>query len=302
MSEKVPLPPFLKRFKDAKTGHTCVYPSRLTVEHFESALRYEAEPNDVFVCAFAKSGTTWMQYIVWLIIHQGRDWPEGRSLRDCVPMLEFDGHEKTRAAAGADGLPRIVKTHFERHLVPYHEDAKYVYVARNPKDVVVSYLFHVRGFDSYGAPDAQIEDMFEAFVHGQVEFGNHTEHVAAWYAARDHHNVHFVLYEELKRDPEGEIVKLANFLGQQYSNALMDNGKEILKLVVQKSSFASMSKAPNSKWVNSERKGTKFVRKGAVGDHKNHLSEEQAKVIDRVMKEKGAKLGIGHLWQSSVAQ
>ena len=50
--------------------------------------------------------------------------------------------------------------------------------------------------------------------------------------------------------------------------------------------------------VNGKRVGTEFVRKGVVGDHQNHLSEEQIRILDDVVKNKGGALGIGHLWDN----
>lgn len=301
--EEIPLPEIFVRLHDEQSGHTCVYPRSFNQSHFESAMRYKADPTDVFVCAFAKSGTTWTQYIVWLILHGGTDLPDDRPMAKCIPMLEFDGCDVVKATRNTDGVPRIVKTHFEWALVPKGA-AKYVYCARNPWDVVVSYLFHIRGFESYSAPDLTIEQLFPTFAHAHVEFGNHTSHVADWYrASRDPANdIHFFLYENMKRDPEGEILKIARHLGDEYHEALTRDDRKLLRHVIEKSSFGSMSSAPNKKWVQSERKGTNFVRKGVVGDYKNHLSEEQIKVLKRVMEEDGEKLGIGHLWKNKLME
>ena len=249
--KRIPLPRSLQRLTDMKTGLECVYPKHLyTVDNFSSALQYKADPSDVFVCSFSKSGTTWLQYIVWLIIHHGQDLPESKGLSEVIPMLEFDGCDVTKAMPN-DEFPRIVKTHFRRSLVPYHAQTKYIYIARNPKDVLVSYLYHCRGFECYyGAPDLQIDEIFESFAHGEVEFGNHTEHVAEWYAARDEINVLFLLYEDLKEDLEREVLKVAAFLGTKYFDELMKDGKKLVREIVEKTSFTSMSSTPDSKWVS----------------------------------------------------
>ena len=57
------------------------------------------------------------------------------------------------------------------------------------------------------------------------------------------------------------------------------------------------------KFINFQVRGnrdgfTKFVRKGTVGDHVNHLTKEQIKIFDDVMNTKGKRLGIDHLWKN----
>jgi len=46
--------------------------------------------------------------------------------------------------------PRILKSHSPYHMMagglPHTSPAKYIYIARNPKDTAVSYYYHVSGF------------------------------------------------------------------------------------------------------------------------------------------------------------
>ena len=85
-------------------------------------------------------------------------------------------------------------------------------------------------------------------AYGEISFGNHCEHVAEWYKVRNDENVLFLLYEEMKADLKGNVMKIAEFLGKR-EVLLKDDGR-LLKEIVDKSTFASMSKLKDSNWVS----------------------------------------------------
>jgi len=67
--------------------------------------------------------------------------------------------------------PRILKTHLPYKVVPksVNEDnkCKYIYVARNPKDVAVSYYKFATSLERYCGP---WEFYVKLFVEGNVKF------------------------------------------------------------------------------------------------------------------------------------
>ena len=105
-------------------------------------------------------------------------------------MLEFEGAlEGALDALDTRGYQRIIKSHFEYKFIPQHPEARYLYIARDPKDVLVSYYYHIRGFAEYEALEFEISTLYGMFMKGEVEFNDHIDHVAGWYGHREDDNV-----------------------------------------------------------------------------------------------------------------
>ena len=96
---------------------------------------FSVRDDDLFIVTYPKSGTTWTQQITLLLINNGEE--EDRILIDVMPWLE--GEAWFHKAKNMDS-PRYIKSHLPYALIPRvsNSRAKYIYVARNPKDCVVS--------------------------------------------------------------------------------------------------------------------------------------------------------------------
>ena len=85
-------------------------------------------------------------------------------------------------------------------------------------------------------------------------------HVMDSWSKRHHPNMHFIFYEELKKDLGGQLEKLAKFLGKEVSKGQLERLKEHLK-------FESIEKNEAVNNEGSKKSGTmnqdgKFIRKG----------------------------------------
>ncbi|XP_075289718.1 uncharacterized protein LOC142362846 isoform X1 [Opisthocomus hoazin] len=115
-----------------------------TQESLGFAATFSFHPSDVVIATYPKSGTTWMQEILTLLFSRG-DVRPAKTIPNWerAPWLEqiyFRGALRDTAAR------RLITTHLPaRVLAPalQQSKAKVIYVARNPKDVAVSfYHFH----------------------------------------------------------------------------------------------------------------------------------------------------------------
>ncbi|KAJ7374486.1 Sulfotransferase, cytosolic, 1B, member [Desmophyllum pertusum] len=78
---------------------------------------FETRPDDVFVVGFPKSGTTWMQEIVWQIFNDGVVHSETNFQR--VPFLELASNPRIpQPDIKTMPSPRILKTHLPYDVIP----------------------------------------------------------------------------------------------------------------------------------------------------------------------------------------
>ena len=63
---------------------------------------------------------------------------------------------------------------------PTMSPAKYIYVARNPKDVAVSLFYHYRRRTSIGFT-GDWDCFFEYFISGRAKRGSWCDHVLGWW-------------------------------------------------------------------------------------------------------------------------
>ncbi|XP_070394639.1 amine sulfotransferase-like isoform X3 [Dermacentor albipictus] len=278
----------------------------VSVDLYRSALGYKPRADDVFIVTFPKSGTTWTQQIGYLILHDGSPAPDGMDFFKTMPFLEMFGAEDVEKMK----RPGLIKTHLPYNLVPKSPSAKYVYVCRNPKDVCVSFFYHTKGFVAYDFVDGKLEDFFDVFVQGATDFGEYFDHVLSWYAHRSDSNVLFMHYEDIKADPKNHVLKLAAFLGNEHHRKLVEH-PEALDQVIELSGIDFMRsktgadiKAFLTRPLDKEKgvcpglnhyhdmamrypKTTGFIRKGVVGDWKQHFTPEmnaemEAKIYQRL--------------------
>ncbi len=266
-------------------------PMGFPVAGFESGQRYAAAPGDVFVVSYPKCGTTWVQYIVYLLRNDARPLTGAESINDVFPHLEEVGRE----AVAALPAPRLIKTHLPFARTPWHPRAKYIYVARNPFDCAVSFYHHTRGFvRHYDFADGAWDVFFECFLAGEVDFGDYFDNLLSWWPRRGESNVLFLTYERMLADPAAAVTAIARLLGGRAEQLAADPGD--LTRVVRTSSFGEMQR-DQTRW-SSQRPADMpaFVRKGVMGDYANYFSPEQARKLAAKMQARTMGTGIETLW------
>ena len=261
-----------------------------------SALGYVAGPGDIFVASYPKCGTTWLQYIVWLLV-RGRPLAPDETLAGVFPHLEESGADAVRALAA----PRLVKTHLPLERTPYAPAARYLLIARNPFDCVVSFYHHTRGFPRhYEFADGTLTDFFACFLDGRVDFGDYFDHLRSWEPAFARDNVLFLTFEDLKADTPRELRRIAAFLGRDAEARI--GTAEGLRAVLAESGIDAMRR--NQQRWSSRRPdwAPPFVRRGAVGDWRRELPPDLTRALLAKFDERLAGSRLAGLWPAILAR
>jgi aryl sulfotransferase len=270
------------KFRAARVRHGAVSfpPGTCSADSLARAVAYRPRADDVFVVTQMKCGTTWMQHVVYEVLHRGNGtivesgvtmyalapWLEGRQ---SVPMDRAE-------PLGTERASRIIKTHLPVSLCPFSPEARYIYVARHPVSCFASCMDFVATNVGRMAPDLPA---YEEWYRSPdlMWWGTWTDHVKGWWArSRQETNVLFVHFEEMKRDLPGIVRKVAAFLG------VAPLSEQELARVVEKCGFAYMQEhqdnfemhPPHILQTNAEmfKRGTADRHKDVPGDVRKRLN------------------------------
>lgn len=195
----------------------------------EEIYRLQVRPDDVWVISFPKSGTTWTQEMVWMLVNDlDYTTATSKTLEERFIYLEFsaivdlpflgDSIDKVRNAPS----PRFIKTHLPAALLPcalWTVRPKLVYVCRNPKDTLVSYWHHYRGMQGWRG---ELTEFIDMFVNDQVVYAPLNMNVISFWNMRAEENVQFISYEAMKADLAGVLLRMANFFGKHFRQSEME--------------------------------------------------------------------------------
>jgi peroxiredoxin len=247
-------------------------------------------PDDVFIATYPRSGTTWMQMILYQLTTEGAmDFPH---ITTVSPW--FERSLKDGTAFDALPAPRVFKSHLTHRKIP-KGPCRYVYVARDGKDVAVSYYHFQKTHLGY---QGSFDEFFERFLKGEVPYGSWFRHVRGWWQHRDDANVLFLRYEELTADLPGCLRRIATFCG-------LEVAPERWPGILERCSFDFMKRHESqfdpmtALLFEQGFRASSHLRRGQAGAWGGQLSPRQARRFDKAVDRRLGGSGIAFAPASS---
>jgi hypothetical protein len=245
-------------------------------------LDFEPRADDLFIVTYPRSGTTWMQMILYQLATDGE--LDFEHIYQVCPYFEV-------SRAGSNGFtgvpePRTFKSHLAYQDIP--KGCKYIYVARDGRDVAVSYYHFSRTHMGFRWT---FDDFFDLFLQGKVESASWFEHVKGWWIHRNDPNVLFLRYEDLLHDLDSCLRRIIAFCDLEVDPARFPAIRE-------RCSFAFM-KAHERKFdhrfgmvCDQGMASNSFLRQGRAGTWKETLTSRQAARFARAFHKHLGPMGI----------
>jgi aryl sulfotransferase len=258
---------------------------------------YQPRAGDIVVGTASKCGTTWTQRIVSLLVFQDT---APRPLPVVSPWIEarFRGAEAAMyEALEGQSHRRFVKTHLPLDGMPLYDDVRYIHVARDGRDAALSMHNHVTGFsegqlavfDRIGLDDPAVGRVYprapsdlDTYLQFWIDGSGFFDLETSYWRERRRPNFLFVHYNDLKRDLDGEMRRIAAFLGIEPDEANWG-------LLVTAAGFEAMSAAGDELMPSTRQmfvEGSKrFFNKGVSGRGRQAFGEAALQLYDAKLRE-----------------
>ncbi len=200
---------------------------------------FRMRDDDVVITTPSKSGTTWMQTIVGMLLRQTTDLPPISTISPWIDM-QIRTEEELFRVLDAQTARRFVKTHTPFDGLPYNPNVTYIAVIRHPLDVALSDRDHglnmkrdetvalreaVAGkFEKpaeWEDPPDETAPFLRWFIDntrpptgsGPNGLDDYCQQIRTYWEARDKPNVHLFHYADMWHDLDGEMRRVAAALG-----------------------------------------------------------------------------------------
>jgi len=267
----------------------------LNNHHFDSTIwnDFQFRDDDIIVSTNAKSGTTWTQQIIAQMMYGGDpDLP----VAELSPWLDLriPPKEVKLPEVEAQTHRRVIKTHLPVDALVFSPRAKYVYIARDGRDVVWSmYNHHLNANAAWyaalndtpglvgppiGPPPADVLVYFQDWLERDgYPFWSFWENIRTWWEIRELENVFLLHFNSLKQDMPGEMRKLAAFLEIPIDESRWDSIVDYCSFEWMKANATKSVPLGGAFWDGG---AETFINKGTNGRWKDMLSPEASRAYE----------------------
>lgn len=215
----------------------------------------ETLPEDIFLVSYPKSGNTWFRY---LSIGATFGVNPERVPPAVLNELSPDVHQQTLYHRFT--TPMLIKS----HKLPQPEYRRVVYIVRDGRDALVSYLHFVRHYEN-----TVIDGLAAARTGAGLGAGQWHEHVEQWLANPYGAELLLIRYEDLLRDPVTQLKRYCDFAG-------LERPRDMLEAAVENSRFETMHQRElqDNPAIADKPSNAFFFRRGVAGSYRDELPPE----------------------------
>jgi aryl sulfotransferase len=269
--------------------------------HFNSAIwnDFRFRDDDIIISTYAKSGTTWTQQIIAQLLFGGEGDLHVAEMSPWVD-LRVPPAEVKLAALEAQTHRRFMKTHLPVDALVYSPRVKYIYIARDGRDVVWSMYNHHANANAHwyellndtpgrvGPPIEKPPESIHQYFLDWLDRDGHPfwpfwDNVASWWAIRDQPNLMFLHFEDLRRDLPGQMRRIADFLDIEIDEARFPLMVEHCTFDWMKANATKSTPLGGAIWDGG---ADTFINKGTNGRWRDVLTAEDNVRYEALAREK----------------
>jgi Sulfotransferase domain len=230
---------------------------------------------DVVIVSHAKSGRTWLCTMISHLYHQKYGIEHSKLIRmDNFHLINPE-------------IPKIFVTHDSRKTrswrpladVAQYASKKVILLVRDPRDVVVSAYFHFTRRHRHADDMPLMLYAFQEQLPRLVDFMNKWADTITEIPCSM-----IVRYEDLHCRPHQELAKVANFIGGNFSDAMIGQAVEF-------ASYDNLRELERQRFFNSSRlhpgdsadPESFKVRRAQVGGYRNHFSDDDLAAVEQFL-------------------
>ena len=248
----------------------------------------EMRKADGIIVSHTKSGRTWLRVMISHVYHLEYGVPADE-------LIKFDNLHNIN--------PSIPKLFFFRDTaiptfslrgksISLPRDRKTLFLIRDPRDVAVSFYFHIKNRASYreldrkGITDADRSlELYEFVMDKRLGVQRVIEHMNRWHDVMQGMPSRMVVkYEEMRAGPVDVLGRVMSFLDREF-------GQDVISRSVEFASFENLSRKERDGFFKSDilRPGdagggdSHKVRRGKIGGYRDYFTDNQSACIDRLV-------------------
>ncbi|WP_299926754.1 sulfotransferase domain-containing protein [uncultured Pelagimonas sp.] len=187
-----------------------------------------ARDDDIIVTTPPKSGTTWVQGILALLLSGDPKVDANVSVNSPWVDMAFRPLEELLSNIETQVKRRHLKSHSPLNCLPYWQDVRYITVYRHPIDVHFSFRSHENNIQvdiEKTSVQGTERDSFHRFLDiddGHVTLTSVVDHYNSSMNRGDRSNLLQLHYRDMQRDLAAVFAKIAAHIGVQHPPHVMD--------------------------------------------------------------------------------